>query len=80
MDGLISTLYTLFEDLNYLKALVDCITRLVRPSPGDTVSIALFKAFSDINQRPDRAIIQVIESSFASSPASSADRADLAVR
>ena len=80
MDGLIPSLYALFENVNYLKALVDCMTRLVRPSPGDTVSTALFKAFSDTNQRPDRAVIQVTESSFMSSPASSADRADLGVR
>ncbi|KAK3179475.1 hypothetical protein OEA41_009761 [Lepraria neglecta] len=80
VDGLIPTLYTLFEDLNYLKALFDYITRLIRPSPGDTVSTALFKAFSDTNQSPDRAVIQVTKSSFASSPASSADRADLGVR
>ena len=44
------------------------------------MSTALFKAFSDTNQRPDRAIIQVTESSFSSSPANSADRADLGVR
>ena len=80
VDGLIPSLYALFENMNYLKALVDCITRLVRPSPSDTVSTALFKAFSDTNQRPDHAVIQVTESSFTSSPASSADRADLGVR
>jgi len=57
MDGLIPSLYSLFENLNYLKALADYITRLVRPSPSDTVSTALFKAFSDTDERPDRAII-----------------------
>ena len=80
VDDLIPSLDMLFENLNYLKVLTDCMTRLVSPSPGDTVSTALFKAFSDTNQRPDRAIIQVTESSFSSSPASSADRADLGVR
>ena len=80
VDDLIPSLDTLFENLNYLKVLNDCMTRLVSPSPGDTVSTALFKAFSDTNQRPDRAIIQVTESSFSSSPASSADQADLGVR
>ena len=80
VDDLIPSLDTLFENLNYLKVLTDCMTRLVSPSPGDTVSTALFKAFSDTNQRPDRAIVQVTESSFSSSPASSADRADLGVR
>ena len=80
VDGLIPSLYGLFENVNYLKALAACMTRLVRPSPGDTVSTALFKAFSDINQRADRAVIQITESRFSSSPASSADRADLGVR
>ena len=80
VDDLIPSLDTLFENLKYLKVLTDCMTRLVSPSPGDTVSTALFKAFSDTNQRPDRAIIQVTESSFSSSPASSADQADLGVR
>ena len=80
VDDLIPSLDALFENLNYLKVLADCMTRLVSPSPGDTVSTALFKAFSDTDQRPDRAVIQVTESSFSSSPASSADRADLGVR
>jgi hypothetical protein len=80
VDGLIPSLYALFENVNYLKALAACMTRLVRPSLGDTVSTALFKAFSDINQRADRAVIQITESCFSSSPASSADRADLGVR
>ena len=80
VDGLIPSLYALFENVNYLKALAACMTRLVRPSPGDTVSTALFKAFSDINQRADRAVIQITESRFSSSPASSVDRADLGVR
>ena len=80
MDDLIPSLDALFENLKYLKVLADCMTRLISPLPGDTVSTALFKAFSDTNQRPDRAIIQVSESSFSSSPASLADRADLGVR
>ena len=80
VDGLIPSLSALFKNLNYLKALVDCMMRLVRPSPGDTVSTALFNAFSDTNQRADRAILQVTESSFSSSPARSAERADLGVR
>ena len=80
VDDLIPSLDALFENLKYLKVLADCMARLLSPLPGDTVSTALFKAFSDTNQRPDRAIIQVTESSFSSSPASSADGADLGVR
>lgn len=66
VDDLIPSLDALFENLNYLKVLADCMTRLVRLLPGGIVSV-LFKAFSDTNQRPDRAIIQVTESSFSSS-------------
>lgn len=43
------------------------------------MSTALFKAFSNSNQRPDRAIIQVTESSFSSKAAKAADRASLGV-
>jgi len=57
-----------------LKALAACMTRLVSPSNGDTVSTALV---SDINQSADRAVIQITKSHFSFSPASSADRADL---
>ena len=57
MDDLIPSLNAFFENLNYLKVLADCMTRLISSLPGDTVFIALFKAFSDTDQRPDRAII-----------------------
>ncbi len=57
MNDLISSLYVLFENVNYLKALIVCITRLVRFSFNDTIFIALFKVFFDINQRVDRVVI-----------------------
>jgi hypothetical protein len=53
VNELIFSLYALFENVNYLKALIACMTRLVRPSPSDTMFIALFKVFFDINQRVD---------------------------
>jgi len=80
IEGLIPSLDALFKNISYLKGLVDCMRRLVSPLPGDTISTALFKAFADTNQRTDRAIIQVTESSFSPCPASWADRADLGVR
>ena len=40
VDHLIPSLDALFENLNYLKVLADCITRLISSSFGDTVSIA----------------------------------------
>ena len=80
MNDLIPSLNTLFENLNYLKVLTNYITRLISSLPGDIVFTALFKTFSDINQRSNRAIIQVVEFSFSLSPISSIDRANLDVR
>jgi len=80
VDGLIPSLFTFFEDVKYLEACANCVKRLVSLSPRDTVSTALEKAFCDANQRADRAVIQVTESSFTSSPASLADRVDLGYR
>jgi len=80
VDGLIPSLFTFFEDVKYLEACANCVKRLVSLSPRDTVFTALEKAFCDTNQRTDRAVIQVTESSFTSSPASLADRVDLGYR
>ena len=80
VDGLIPSLFTFFEDVKYLEACANCVKRLVSLSPRDTVSTALEKAFCDANQRADRTVIQVTESSFTSSPASLADRVDLSYR
>jgi len=80
VDGLIPSLFTFFEDVKYLEACANCVKRLVSLSPRDTVSTALEKAFCDANQRADRAVIQVTESSFTSSPASLADQVDLGYR
>ena len=79
-DGLIPSLFSFFKDVNYLKALVNGITRLVRLSPRDTVSSALERAFSDAGHRADRAVIQISETDFASCPASLSDRVDLGRR
>jgi len=57
VNDLIPFLYALFENVNYLKTLIACMTRLVKSSFDDTMFIALFKIFFDINQRVDRAII-----------------------
>jgi len=80
VDGLIPSLFTLFEDVKYLEICADCVKQLVSLSPRDTVSTALQRAFSGATQRADQAIVQVAESSFASRPAGSADRVDLSCR
>lgn len=57
MNDLIFFLYVLFENVNYLKTLIACMTRLIRSSFDDTIFIALFKVFFNINQRVDRVVI-----------------------
>ena len=44
MNDFIPFLGALFENLNYLEVLADCMTRLISPSPGESVCSALLKA------------------------------------
>ena len=46
IDCLISSLYTFFEDINYLQVLVDCLKWLTSISLNNTISTALERAFS----------------------------------
>ena len=80
VEGLIPSLFTFFKDVLYLEALAGCMTRLIRLLPGDTVFTALGRAFSDTNERSERAVIQVAESHFASCPTHSFDAIDLGYR
>lgn len=61
-----------FEEVEMAR--IDWMTRLVSPSFGDSVSTSLFKASSDTNQRSNRAVTQVTESSFSISPVNLANR------
>ena len=79
-NSLIPSLFSFFKDVNYLKALVNGITQLIRLSPQDTMSSALERAFSNTDHRADRAVIQVSETDFTSCPASLLDRVDLGRR
>ena len=80
LDGLVPSIFTFFKDIHYLKALAGCMTRLTRLLPGDTMSTALTRAFSDTTERTDRAVLQIAESSFTSCPAQSVDPVDLGLR
>jgi hypothetical protein len=74
-DCLIPSLYSFFEDLNYLNRVADCVNRLIELSPGQTLSSALVdRAFKDVNQRADQCVIQVSDSSFIFRTGSRADR------
>jgi len=57
IEGLIPSLFTFFEDIKYLQATADCVKRLIKLSPRDTVFTALEDCFSDVNQTSDQCII-----------------------
>ena len=77
VDDLISSLFTFFENIKYLKACVNCVKRLISLSSRDIMFIALKKTFCDINQRADWAVIQITKFSFTSSSTSLMNRVNL---
>jgi hypothetical protein len=80
-DCLIPSLFSFFEDLNYLKAIADCVKRLIKLSPRETVSYTLEQeAYSDVNQRVDQYLVQQSESSYIFRTGGLADRSDLGSR
>lgn len=79
-DRLIPSLFTFFEDSNYLQGLADCIKQLVQLSDGDSLSAALRKHYSGIHQADSQCTIQQSESVFISRPGSLKDRVELGGR
>ena len=77
VDGLIPSLYTFFRDLQYLQSCVDCVKRLISPSPGQTLFNAMECAFTGINQRDDQVTLQIAESEFINRPGTVADQVNL---
>ena len=63
-NRLIPSLYSFFEDVNYLQGPADNIRRLVELSPKDTISSALGKCFIETKQRHDQYLIQITDSTF----------------
>ena len=79
-DSLVPSFYTFFEDLNYLKGPTDCVKRLMKLSPRDTVLSALEQTFSDVNQKADQCVIQESDGTYAFKPGDVADRLDSGIR
>ena len=77
VDGLIPSLYTFFRDLQYLQSCVDCVKRLISPSPGQTLFNAMECAFTGINQRDGQVTLQIAESEFINRPGTVADQVNL---
>jgi hypothetical protein len=80
VDCLVPSLFSFFEDLNYLKNVADGVKRLFPLSSDDTVSSAMEEAYSDANHRADQCVIQESESSCVLRPGNLADRVDLGRR
>ena len=53
IDYLISSLFTFFEDLKYLRAYADYLKRLVKVSRRDTVRTALERKFPYTDEAGD---------------------------
>jgi hypothetical protein len=79
VDRLVPSLFSYFEDFNYLKNVADGVKRLFPLSPRGTVSSAIEDAFSDANHRhrAGQCVVQESESSCVFRSGSLADRLDL---
>ncbi|KAL2044423.1 hypothetical protein N7G274_003128 [Stereocaulon virgatum] len=78
--GLVPSLFEFFENAKCLEAWADCLKWLVCIGPRETLSTAMNKIYTGINQSVDSALIQENETTFKSVPAGSARRLDLGYR
>jgi len=78
--GLVPSLFEIFENVKCLEAWADCLKWLVCLGPRETLSTAMEKIYTGINQSEDSALMQKNETMFESVPASSARRIDLGYR
>jgi hypothetical protein len=76
------SLFTFFQDINYLQLCVDCVKRLVYVPRGinSTVSSSLRRRLKYVRGGECRIVIQVAEDRFISRPGSLEERADLGIR
>ena len=80
-DRLIPSLFSFFEDsVNYLQGPAECIKTLIEPLPGETLTSALERSFSDANQVTDHCVIQQSESTFITIPGTLSDRLNFGCR
>ncbi|KAK6380192.1 hypothetical protein LTS17_005381 [Exophiala oligosperma] len=80
IDTLIASLHTFFEDAKYLSACSDCLKRLLKLSPGDTVFTAFRRKFPYHADEDDQVVIETAESSFVFRRGLATDRLDLGYR
>ena len=75
--GLVPSLFEFFENAKCLEAWADCLKWLICLDPRETLSTAMKKIYTGINQSVDSALVQKNDITFDSVPASSARRIDL---
>ncbi len=78
--GLVPSLFEVSENVKCLEAWADCLKWLVHLGPRETLSSAMEKIYTGINQSVDSALLQEDETTFKSVPANSARRVDLGYR
>ena len=78
--GLVPSLFEFFENVKCLEAWAECSKWLVCLSPRETLSTAMNKIYTGINQSVDSTLVQENETTFESVPANSARRIDLGYR
>ena len=80
IDRLIPSLFTLLEDLKYLRVCADCLKRLVKVSRRDTVRTALERKFPYTDEAGDQYVIEVADSTFVDRSGRAVGRFDLGYR
>lgn len=78
--GLVPSLFEFFENAKCLEARADCVKWLVCLGSRETLSTAMKKIYTGINQSADSALVQENETTFESMPANSTRRIDLGYR
>ena len=80
VEGLIPLFYTLFRDVQYLEDCVNCVKRLIALSPGESLSNAIKRRFTGVNQRQGQLKIQVAEDKFIYRQGTPEDQVDFGCR
>ena len=80
IEGLIPSIHTLFRDVLYLENCANCVKRLTTLSPGQSLSDAMKRRFTGVNQEPGQLKVQVTEDKFICRQGTPEDQADLGYR
>jgi len=78
--GLVPSLFEFFENVKCLEAWAESSKWLVSLGPRETLSTAMNKIYTGIDQSVDSALVQENETTFESVPANAARRIDLGYR